>query len=346
MPNTTYVPSVGQAGGIVLMWKDGFCLEIVNSSSSMFHALVTNDPARGKWFLSCVYGTPYRENQTAQWEYIKNLSKLVKIPWVLIGDLNITFDMSERNTNTNSTSDEVIDLIREAELLDLGYSGNPFTWTSNSHGTGRIKSRLDRSLVNNDCLITFPDSKLLHLPIKGSDHAPILLSLYTNFADSNKTWKFFEHWLQNDTCVNEIKNAWVSNTAGFAAYIMSDKFSNTRHILSLWSKNIFGNIQGRITALQQQLEQLQHTDVRGMHTEKVLNIEKEIDSLNEVQASSYIQKSKDHYYNDLDKNTKYFHFTANQRRVRNKIDSLQVVDGTWCQDKKFYRRTSCLTVYG
>ncbi|XP_026443886.1 uncharacterized protein LOC113344029 [Papaver somniferum] len=267
MPNKSYVPSIGQAGGIILLWKYGFCLEIVNSSTNMFHALITNDPARGEWFLSCVYGTPYRDDQPTQWQYINNLSKVVNILWVLMGDLNITFDLSERNTNTNPTSDEVIDLIKDAELHDLGFSG------------------------------------------------------------STRTWKFFEHWLQNDTCLNEIKNAWVSNTSGSSAFIMNDKLSNTRHILSKWSKNIYENIQGRISALQDQITQLQFTDIQGSNTEEVLNLEKKIDSLNDIQASSYRQKSKDHYYNDMDKNSKYFQIRANQIRARNRIDSLQAPDG-------------------
>ncbi|XP_026398476.1 uncharacterized protein LOC113294294 [Papaver somniferum] len=239
----------------------------------MFHALITNDHAKGEWFISCVYGTSYKEDQPAQWDYIKNISKVVKIPWVLIRYLNITTETSERNTNTNPTSDEVLEHIKEADLHDLGFSGNPYTWTSNSHGTG-------------------------------SDHSPILLSLYTSY-----------------------------NSSGSANFFMNDKLSNTRHILSKWSKNMFGQIQNNITVLQEKLPQLQVTDLQGSNTEDVLQIEKQIDALNEIQASSNRQKSKDHFYNDMDKNSKFFHIKANQGRVRNIIDSLQAPDGSWCQDR-------------
>ncbi|XP_026384549.1 uncharacterized protein LOC113280110 [Papaver somniferum] len=192
---------------------------------------------------------------------------------VLIGDLNITLDTFERNTNTNPTSDEVLDHIKEADLHDFGFSGNPYTWTSNSHGTG-------------------------------SDHAPILLSLYTSY-----------------------------NSSGSAAFVMNDKLSNTRHILSKWSKNMFGLIPNNITVPQEELSKLQATDLQGSNTEEVLQIEKQIDALNEIQASSNRQKSKDHFYNDMDKNSKFVHIRDNQRRVRNKIDSLQAPDGSWCQDR-------------
>ncbi|XP_026459380.1 uncharacterized protein LOC113360043 [Papaver somniferum] len=284
LPNKCFVPSIGQAGGIILLWKDGFKIEIVKQSSNMIHALVTNDPAKGQWFLSCVYGTPYKNDQLSQWNYIKDLSTSISIPWVLIGDLNIIMNPSERNSNTEITSQEVLDAIKESDLSDLGFIGNPFTWTSNSHGTGR-------------------------------------------------NWKFFQHWLENDTCMNQILNAWKSNTTGSAAFFLSDKLSNTRHILSKWSKSMFGNIQARINSLQQDLTLLQTSDIQGSNTTKVMDLEKEIDTLNELQASSNRQKSRDHFCNDMDRNSKYFHIRANYRKTRNRIDSLQAQDGTWCQDR-------------
>lgn len=79
MSNKCYVPSVGLAGGIILLWKDGFSLYILNSSTNVFHALMSNDPSKGEWFLSYVYGTSYRNDQPSQWEYIRKLSTSVHI---------------------------------------------------------------------------------------------------------------------------------------------------------------------------------------------------------------------------------------------------------------------------
>ncbi|XP_026437407.1 uncharacterized protein LOC113335598 [Papaver somniferum] len=331
MPNKCFEPSVGQAGGIILLWKDGLSLEILYTSTNMIHALVKNDPSKGDWFLSRVYGTPYKNDQLAQWNYIQRLSSSVNIPWVLIGDLNITMNAAERNTNSEPSSTEVLKCIRNSDLHDLGYSGNIFTWTSNSHGTGKIKSRLDRSLVNSEWMLSYPNATLFHLPIKGSDHALILFSMYDKSSRSGKCWKFFEHWLQNDTCKNEILSAWKTNLSGSAAYLLSDKLSNTRVILSKWSKDIFGNIHAKITLLHEDLLQLQTSDFQGSNTEQVKNLEIEIDKLNEIQPSSNMQKSRDHFYNDMDRNSKYFHIRVNHRRARDKIDSLLAPDGSWRQ---------------
>ncbi|XP_026397119.1 uncharacterized protein LOC113291845 [Papaver somniferum] len=85
--------------------------------------------------------------------------------------------------------------------------------------------------------------------------------------------------------------------------------------------------------LKEELSNLQATDIYGSNTSKVIELEKQIESLNDIQASSNKQKSRDRFYNDMDKNSKYFHIRANQRRTRNKIDSLKAPDGSWCQDK-------------
>ncbi|XP_026428428.1 uncharacterized protein LOC113324327 [Papaver somniferum] len=95
---------------------------------------------------------------------------------------------------------------------------------------------------------------------------------------------------------------------------------------------MFGNIQAKIISLQQDLTHLQATNIQGNNTAKVMKLEKEIDTLNELQASSNRQKSRDHFYNDMDRNSKYFHIRDNHRRSRNKIDSLRAQNGTLCQN--------------
>ncbi|XP_026410328.1 uncharacterized protein LOC113305521 [Papaver somniferum] len=177
----------------------------------MIHAIVNNDPALEEWFLSCVYGTLYVKDQPSQWNYIKNLRTSVSIPWALIGDLNVTMNLSDGNTSSPITSPEVLNHINQSDLHDINYIGNPFTWTSNSHGTGKFKSRIDRALVNSDFILKYPDATLTHLGQLGSDHVPIMLSLYSINMSKGRNWKFFEHWMQSDSCATEIMNAWSSD---------------------------------------------------------------------------------------------------------------------------------------
>ncbi|XP_026428361.1 uncharacterized protein LOC113324255 [Papaver somniferum] len=283
MPNSVYVPFVGAAGGLILLWKDGFSVDIVGSTSKMIHAIVSDDPSKGEWFLSCTYGTPYKSEQKEQWSYIKDLSKCVIIPWVVLGDLNITIFSEDRNhTTSSSTSPEVLELIKDSDLYDLGFSGRPYTWTSNKHGTGKYKSRLDRAFINSLWSIDYPNVIMSHLLQRGSDHTLILLELHKESLVKGRNWKFFEHWLKNETCHDEIKKAWSACYSGSNAFVFSYKLSHTRFILSKWNKNTFGNIQRRISDLQQNISQLQATDKDGNNTTAVIDLEKDIRDLTDI----------------------------------------------------------------
>lgn len=175
-PNTCYVPSIGETGGLLLLWKYGFKLDIVNSSINMIHAIILNDPSISEWFLTYMYGTPYKEQQDEQRDYIKDLSKSVNILWVVVGDLNITLNKEDKCNHAVSSSnnyDVIKQKLRDSDLSDLGFNGNPFTWTNNSHDTGRIKTRLDRALVNSNWFYFFHTQTSL-MPISFSSYIMML----------------------------------------------------------------------------------------------------------------------------------------------------------------------------
>ncbi|XP_026434679.1 uncharacterized protein LOC113332348 [Papaver somniferum] len=246
--NIFYVPSIGRSRGICLLWKDGFELEIIYHDKNMIHCLVTSNPSKPTWLLSCVCGSPYPQESKAQLEFIKNVCENYDInaPWAPIGDLNLTLHDNERNNSNGSSSrsSKLAQTVLEEGFNDLGFHGNPYTCTSNKNGTWKIRTRLDRSLINSDWIIQFPDSFLRHLPFLGSDHCPILLDL------SPKNLKFFECWLRDNSCKLEIEKAWSSSFNGSTGFNLDKRLPETRRSLSIWNRTIFGDIQTKIKDIQ------------------------------------------------------------------------------------------------
>lgn len=62
-------------------------------------------------------------------------------------------------------------------MIDMGFSGNIFTWARGKHVHSRIERRLDKALCNMDWRTGWPNAFVQHLPQIYSDHSPILLNL-------------------------------------------------------------------------------------------------------------------------------------------------------------------------
>lgn len=51
-PNNWIFPSVGLYGGISLLWKRGFNLEIVDNSDKMINAIISYDPSKPEFLVT------------------------------------------------------------------------------------------------------------------------------------------------------------------------------------------------------------------------------------------------------------------------------------------------------
>lgn len=68
-----------------------------------------------------------------------------------------------------------LNLMDQMGYIDLGFRGDPFTWTNNQQGQDNIQERLDRAIANQYWRTANPHAGVTHLPRIASDHAPILL---------------------------------------------------------------------------------------------------------------------------------------------------------------------------
>ena len=92
--------------------------------------------------------------------------------------------------------------------LDLGYSGNKFTWAKGRWGSATIKERLDRGLASISWRLVFPKASVQHLGALNSDHLPILLDINPNDCFSPCPFRFEAAWIWDERCQEVIEQAW------------------------------------------------------------------------------------------------------------------------------------------
>ncbi|KAL0291491.1 UNVERIFIED_CONTAM: hypothetical protein Sangu_3263000 [Sesamum angustifolium] len=137
--------------------------------------------------ISVLYGDydiiPRRE----LWSALRNLSTgILAEPWLVLGDFNAVIDESEvcgQAADTSASMVEFGNCIRDTGLVQLPFTGCPYTWHNCSEGPRSLWKRLDRMLANEAWLDTWPNSSYLSALPSTSDHSPLILTGMASNAD-------------------------------------------------------------------------------------------------------------------------------------------------------------------
>ncbi|XP_026384310.1 uncharacterized protein LOC113279878 [Papaver somniferum] len=252
-PNYVCIDRVGYVGGLILMWKDGIDVEVIGCDNNIIHVTIQLCPSKPKVLFSFMYGSTCSEPKKTQWNFITEFSKDVQQPWLILGDLNFHLDRNNTSSDTWVQND-----VNNAGLVDIGYEGRNYTWTSNSYGTGVRKDRLDMALGNNDWFLNFHNAKLLHLNFVASDHSPVLLITDPIPKNLWRPFKFFRTWNEHNTFKNNLESSWNVDVHGSPAFKLIQRQHSARIALSQWNRMEFGDIQKNISKLQTSLEIFQN----------------------------------------------------------------------------------------
>lgn len=91
-------------------------------------------------------------------------------------------------------------------LVDLGFSSNPFTWHNKRDDGVVIFSRLDRAMANRQWIQIYPSFIVNHLSIIEYNNALIVLD--TRSRNFKKLIDFDAKWLFKDNFMDIVKSVW------------------------------------------------------------------------------------------------------------------------------------------
>lgn len=228
--------------------------------------------------------------------------------------------------------------INDFNLMDIGAIGPGYTWRGpRNNGFQRLFERLDRGLSNHMWRLLFCEALLEVLPrVEFSDHYPLLVSLYgQNLISLQKPFHFECAWLSHENYVETLNNAWNKREP------LVSKLENLKSTLSVWRKNIFGEIHKKKQSILARIGGIQNQFYWGNHNPFLINLEKslheEIGVVLYQEELSWFQKSRAQWLHDGDQDTRYYHLKTISRRRRNKISMLRDGNGNWLEDEQQIR---------
>lgn len=136
------------------------------------------------------------------------------LPWCLIGDFNDMMYIDEKRGGREHPRNLLagfVDILNECNLIDLGFTGEKYTWEKLRGTNGWIQERVDRGVATREWCNLFPDAEINVLEVAPLDHLPLNLQLNKKvYVPRTKRFLFENIWIREKECLNLIKNSWES----------------------------------------------------------------------------------------------------------------------------------------
>ena len=179
----------------------------------------------------------------------------------------------------------------------------------------------------------FAGTKIHHLSSNASDHCPLwIIPNGLEIPSITKPFRFEEMCLSDRGCSNVVEAVWTSHEETEPSIKVVKMIKKCGKELQEWNCKHFGNVRRELEKKRKMLKEAKKEAMRTGVDFQVRELKKEIDKLVDREYRMWFQRSKALWAANGDKNSKFFHCRATQRKWKNSILNIHKADGEWSSD--------------
>jgi hypothetical protein len=154
------------------------------------------------------------------------------------------------------------------------------------------------------------------LAVRSSNHNPLWIRFHQDRANriGPQQFRFEANWNLDSECSEIIQHAWHDEGCG-------SNLDRCKIELQKWSRAKFGQAKRTIKQLSTKLQCLQEEE-KPENLENIKRLQGELNLLLEMEDMKWKQRAKRKWFRQGDRNTKFFHAWATQRRRNNCISKI------------------------
>ena len=121
---------------------------------------------------------------------------------------------------------------------------------------------------------------------------------------------------------------------GYQKFKLPKKLVRTSKELIAWNKSTFGYAQVRIKDIEERLKAIQLLEPSQENLSKEAALYLKLNNWLEKEELKLRQKSRELWFKERDRNSKFFHLSTLVRRRRNQISETLLDDGRWINSRE------------
>lgn len=188
-----------------------------------------------------------------------------------------------------------------------------------------VECWLDRAMANDQWKANYPASEVQYLEMIESDHRPAIIKIRRTTESGIKPFLFDTRLLKIPEVEDVVKQSW-NQSMGICNLSLHERIRSCRREIANWKRHHHTNSAIKIKELKHRIDTA-HTD--GVTTTNELyHLRTQLMSAYREEETYWKLKSRNQWLNLGDRNTRFFHASTKNRIARNRLTSIQDLNGT------------------